>query len=511
MAWIIAATVVALLAVLWLVRDMTQKKSAILRNFPIVGHGRYFLESLGPKLRQYIVASNDEERPFTRDQRHWVYRSAAKGNNYFGFGTDNAIERTPNYLIVKQSAFPINEPHEGDDNYDELHRIPSAKVLGGWRGREKAFRLPSIVNTSAMSYGSLSAVAVEAMNRGCQIAGCLQNTGEGGVAPHHDHGGELVWQIGTGYFGCRDEQGNFSIDCFLDTVERYPVRAIEVKISQGAKPGKGGVLPAAKITPEISQIRGIPMGMDCLSPSSHSAFHDVDSMLDFVEMLAERSGLPVGIKSAVGQLDFWHDLADTMNREQRGVDFIAIDGGEGGTGAAPLVFSDHVALPFMLGFCRVHRIFFEAGMHDKVSFVGSGKLGFPQSALFAFALGCDTIAVGREAMMAVGCIQAQECHTGFCPTGVATQRKWLMRGLVPGVKAHNLANYIVTLRKEILQLCCACGVIHPSLITTDHFEILNPGDQSESIVNFFEMPAESRMPGEQDREQLEQLMNSGGI
>ena len=281
---------------------------------------------------------------------------------------------------------------------------------------------------------------------------------------------------------------------------------IEIKLSQGAKPGKGGVLPAAKITPEISAIRGIPMGKDCLSPSYHKAFSDVDSMLDFVELLADRTGLPVGIKSAVGQLDFWHELTQQMRDTDRGVDFIAIDGGEGGTGAAPLVFSDHVALPFTLGFSRVHRIFYRAGLHDKVVFVGAGKLGFPQNAMFAFALGCDMIAVGREAMMAVGCIQAQECHTGFCPTGVATQRKWLMRGLEPGVKSHNFANYVLTLRKEIQQLTRACGVVHPSLVTTDHFEILNPTQQSQSVMEYFDLPLDSRIPGSDDVAEITKLM-----
>ncbi len=506
--WLILIGFVFLILVLCFFHDLFHRDDAILRNFPVLGHGRGLLVSLGPKLRQYIVAGNDEERPFTRDQRDWIDRSAEKQNNYFGFGTDNALETRANYLIINHAPFPLDEAHPGDPGYDAHHRIPVGKVLGGFRQRRQAFRPASIVNTSAMSFGSLSAAAVEAISRGCQIAGCLQNTGEGGVSPHHDHGSDLIWQLGTGYFGCRDQRGDFSIERLLEVVDKYNVKALEVKLSQGAKPGKGGVLPAAKITPEISRIRGIPMGQDCLSPSQHRAFRDVDSMLDFVEMLAERTGLPVGIKSAVGQMGFWHQLTEQIVQSGRAPDYVAIDGGEGGTGAAPLVFADHVALPFTLGFARVHRVFYESGLHDKIVFVGSGKLGFPESALFAFALGCDMVAVGREAMMAVGCIQAQECHTGFCPSGVATQQKWLMRGLRPGVKSHHFANYLVTLRKEILQLCRACGVVHPALITTDHFEILNPGEKSQSVIQHFDLPVESRMPHASDRDEISRLMTA---
>ncbi len=507
MIWIILAIVVAVLLVVRLLLDLFHKNDAILRNFPVLGHGRSVLMKLGPKLRQYIVARNDEERPFTRDQRHWIAHSSEKKNNYFGFGTDNDIENTPNYMIIKHAPFPLGDHYPGDPEYDEEYKIPVAKILGGHRQRAKAFRPQSIINTSAMSFGSLSGAAVEAISRGCKIAGCLQNTGEGGIAPHHDHGSGLIFQLGTGYYGARADDGNFSIDRFLETIDKFQVKAIEIKLSQGAKPGKGGVLPAAKITAEISAIRGIPMGKDCLSPAFHRAFSDVDSMLDFVELLADRSGgIPIGIKSAVGQMQFWRDLADQMNRTDRGVDYIAIDGGEGGTGAAPLVFSDHVALPFTFAFSRVHRIFYEAGLHDKVVWMGAGKLGFPQSALFAFALGCDMIAVGREAMMAVGCIQAQECHTGFCPTGVATQRKWLVRGLKPGVKSHHFANYVLTLRKEILQLSRACGFVHPALVNTSHFEILNPGDKHQSLEEFFQLPAECRCPSDQDLAAIRQVM-----
>ena len=478
---------IGIVLVLLAIFDVMQTKHAILRNFPIIGHFRYLLEMIGPELRQYIVTSNNEERPFSRDERTWIYASSKKQNNYFGFGTDNDPEQSPNYLIIKQSAFPLHSPHSGDPDYDELHRLPCAKTLGAGRQRAKAFRPESVINISGMSYGSLSAPAVEAINRGCALAGCLHNTGEGAVSPYHLQGGGLIWQIGTGYYGCRDENGHFDLQRFKDVVAEHPVRAIEIKLSQGAKPGMGGLLPAAKITPEISKIRGIPMGRDCASPATHSAFSDADSMLDFVELLATESGLPVGIKSAVGEQGFWCELAELMTDGSRGVDYIAIDGGEGGTGAAPLVFSDHVALPFKLAFVRVYREFFERGLQNNLLFVGAGKLGFPANGTLSFALGCDMIHVAREAMMAIGCIQAQRCHTGHCPAGVATQNRWLMRGLDPTHKGPRLANYVVTLRKELLQLARVCGVPHPSLITPDHCEIIDERFGTSTARELFQL------------------------
>ena len=453
--------------------DLTQRKHAILRNFPIIGHFRYLLEAVGPELRQYIVTSNDEERPFSRDQRAWVYSSAKSENNYFGFGTDNDLETVSNYLIVKQSSQPSDEPLKGAADYDPLHPVPCAKVLGAGRGRAKAFRPDSIIYVSAMSYGSLSSAAVTAINRGVAIAGGLHNTGEGGIAPYHDNGGGLIWQLGTGYFGARSDDGKFDLGRLVETCEKHDVRAVEIKLSQGAKPGRGGVLPAAKVTPEISAIRGVPMGKDVISPSFHSAFSNPDGLLDFVERIADATGLPVGIKSAIGESRFWEDLADLMAKRDRGVDFINVDGGEGGTGAAPLVFADHVSLPFKVGFSRVYRTFHERGLTDDIVWMGAGRLGFPVQSLFAMALGCDMIGVAREAMLAIGCIQAQRCHTGHCPTGVATQNKWLVRGLDPTDKGARLANYLVTLRKEIMWLSRATGHAHPDSVTVDDFEILD--------------------------------------
>ena len=486
--------------------DLSQRHHAILHNFPLIGHFRYWLEGLGGPLRQYIVTGNDDERPFSRDQRRWVYASSKKENNYFGFGTDNDLEQSASYVVVRHAAFPLHMPHEGEPGFDGEHVCPSAKVLGGFRGRKKAFRPSSIVNTSAMSFGSLSPRAIEAINRGVKLAGAMQNTGEGGISDYHRSGGDLIWQVGTGYFGCRDADGTFSMDRFLESVASAPVRAIEIKLSQGAKPGLGGVLPAAKITPEIARIRLIPLGRDCISPAHHAAFHDVDSLLDFIEKLADATGLPVGIKSAVGEVAFWQDLARLVDTTGRAPDFITIDGGEGGTGAAPLVFTDHVALPFKLGFAEIYRTFAERGAAEKVVFIGSGKLGFPESGLLALAMGCDLINVAREAMLAIGCVQAQLCHTGSCPTGVATQSAWLMRGLDPTVKSARLANYLVTLRKELLALANACGEAHPALVALDRIDLVDPGFQRRSAREVFGYQPGWGLPSATERTEIQALM-----
>jgi glutamate synthase domain-containing protein 2 len=452
--------------------DLIQRKHAILRNFPVVGHLRFVLERFGPELRQYIVTSNDEERPFSRDQRRWVYASSKLENNYFGFGTDNDVENVQGYPAIKHRTFmgpgAPTPPHA-----QEEVMLPSAKVMGGPRGRTHAFRPGSVVNVSGMSFGALSGNAIEALNRGAALAGCLQNTGEGGLSAHHRNGGDLIFQIGTAYFGCRDARGRFDLSRLKDLVAGAPVRAIEIKLSQGAKPGLGGMLPAAKVSDEIAEIRGIEPGVDCASPSRHREFGDVDSMLDFIELVAQETGLPVGIKSAVGNMDFWDHLVTEMTGGARGVDFVNVDGGEGGTGAAPMIFADAVAYPFRVGFAHVMSRFAAAGLSDDVTFIGGGKLGIPENAVVAFALGADMVNVGREAMMSIGCIQAQKCHTDHCPVGVATQNPRYTRGLDPTLKSVRAFNYIKTLRRDLLKVSEAVGVVHPGLITPDDVDLMD--------------------------------------
>ena len=485
--------------------DLLQRKHAILRNFPVLGHARYWLETIGPELRQYIVASNDEERPFSRDQRRWVYASSKLQNNYFGFGTDNDLEHTDGNVIVHHRTFGRAYPTHGVVGQEA--QLPSAKILGGPRGRRHAFRPASVVNISGMSFGSLSGRAIEAINRGAADVGCLHNTGEGAISPYHRQGGDLVFQIGTAYFGCRDADGRFDLAKLKDLVASAPVRALEVKLSQGAKPGLGGVLPAAKVSREIAETRGVPEGVDCLSPSRHAEFDDVDSMLDFVELLADETGLPVGIKSAVGDMDFWHDLTDLMSRGDRGVDFVTVDGGEGGTGASPLIFTDAVSLPFRLGFARVYGEFAKRGLHEDVTFIGAGKLGLPDNAVVAFALGADMVNVAREAMLAVGCIQAQKCHTGECPTGVATQNPWLARGLDPESKAERVANYVRTLRRDLLKVSETCGVEHPGLIGPGSVELLDTLADGRLLDEVYGYEPGWGLPSKADRDEIAAIMS----
>jgi glutamate synthase domain-containing protein 2 len=489
------------------VHDLVQRKHALLRNFPVIGHARYLIEAIGPELRQYVVAGNNEERPFTRDQRRWVYASAKKENNYFGFGTDNDLEYTAGYPVINHRTFgravPPSSPAAG---YDV--ELPSAKILGAARGRAAAFRPSSVVNISAMSYGSLSGAAIEALNRAAALSGCLQNTGEGGLSPYHRKGGELVFQIGTAYFGCRDEHGRFSLPRLKELVSQHPVRAIEIKLSQGAKPGLGGLLPGEKVSAEIAATRGIPEGQDCVSPSRHAEFSDTDSLLDWVELLAAGTGLPVGIKSAVGDMTFWDELTSLMATTDRGVDFVTIDGGEGGTGAAPLIFTDSVSLPFQLGFSRVYRAFAERGLHEQVTFIGAGKLGLPDNAVVAFALGCDMVNVAREAMLAIGCIQAQKCHTDTCPTGVATQNAWLTRGLDPTLKSVRAANYVKTLRRDLMRVAEACGVEHPGLIDTTAVEVLTGRSAATPLHEVYDYRPEWGLPSESDRQEIARIMTA---
>jgi glutamate synthase domain-containing protein 2 len=488
-------------------RDLTQKKHALMRNYPVIAHARYWLETIGPELRQYIVTSNDEERPFSRDQRSWIYASSKQENNHSGFGTDNDVEHLAGYAIIKHRTFARSLPHD----HGRATGLPSAKVLGGPRGRARAFRPDSLINISAMSFGSMSANAIKALNAGAAQAGCLHNTGEGGLSAHHRQGGDIMLQIGTAYFGCRDEDGNFSLDKLKDVVESAPVKAIEIKLSQGAKPGLGGLLPAAKVTKEISEIRGIPMGRDCASPARHTAFGDEDSLLDFVELLATETGLPVGIKSSVGDMRFWHELTRLMAQGDRGVDFVTIDGGEGGTGASPPTFADSIALPFRMGFSRAYAAFAEAGLTDDVTFIGSAKLGLPENAVVAFALGADMVNVAREAMMSIGCIQSQKCHTDRCPTGVATQDPWLSHGLDPVSKAERCAQYIKTFRKELIKVSESVGVAHPGLITTEDVDIFLGDYDAQSLATVYGYKEGWGALGPELADDLLRLMAPGGM
>ncbi|WP_430907979.1 FMN-binding glutamate synthase family protein [Maribacter sp. 2-571] len=443
------------------IRDIFfQRAHTISHNYPIVGHLRYWLESIGPEMRQYFVANNREELPFNRIERGWIYASAKQENNYEGFGTDRDIYAHHHIFIKNQMmGYTVSENHP---NATDKSFVPCAKVMGAHNGRKKPFRPASVINVSAMSFGSLSAAAVTSLNKGVAKSDAYHNTGEGGLSPYHKQGGDVVFHFGTGYFGVRSEDGNFSMPKMKKLVAENPcIKAIEIKLSQGAKPGKGGVLPGAKITPEIAEIRGVEVGKDVLSPATHKAFGSIPELLQFIEDIAEETGLPVGIKGAIGKLDQWEVLADLMVATGKGPDFIAVDGGEGGTGAAPPSFADHVSLPWVYGFSSLYRVFQERKLTERIVFIGSGKLGFPAKAAMAFAMGADCINVAREAMMSIGCIQAQVCHTNACPAGIATQSKWKQRGIDIPLKSDRLAQYFKTFKKELLEITHAAGYEHP--------------------------------------------------
>ena len=448
---------VGIVLVAVIIRDVfVQKSHTITHNFPIVGHIRYWLEQIGPELRQYIVANNREELPFNRQERSWIYASSKNENNLQGFGTDQDFN-SPGYIFIKHAMMGYNPPADHPSKKN-LCVLPATQVIGQYHNRKRPFRPYSVVNISGMSYGSLSAKAVEALNKGAQLAGCYHNTGEGSLSPYHQFGADVVLNIGTAYFG-----------------------VIELKLSQGAKPGKGGMLPASKINQEIADIRHIPMGKDAISPAFHAQFSNVPEMVDFIESMAHETGLPVGVKSAIGKLEQWEELAAYMAKTGKGPDFITIDGGEGGTGAAPHAFADHVSMPFTFAFAKVYQIFQRHDLTDKIYFIASGKLGFPEKALLAFAMGADSINIAREAMMSIGCIQAQKCHTNHCPTGIATSNKWLQAGIDITLKSERYYRYHYTLVKEIAEITHACGYEHPCQMTMDDIE-LSMGDNNRTMT-----------------------------
>lgn len=445
------------------VYDLFSKKHTIKSNFPIIGRLRYFLESIGPEMRQYLVAGNREELPFNRVDRSYIYASSKGENNLIGFGSDADFNR-PGHFFIKTAALPIREINIPSE-------VKPTKIIG--LNRKNPYHPQSIVNISGMSYGALGKRATEANNRGAKIAHAYHNTGEGGYSPqYHGNGADVVFNLGTSYFGCghtnSDGTRAFDLDMLVKLVQDNPnIKMIEVKLSQGAKPGKGGVLPGDKVTKEIAEIRGIEVGKDVISPAYHSAFDSVDGLIGFVEKIADATGLPVGIKSAVGKVDFWVELASRMQNRREGPDFITIDGGEGGTGAAPAAFADNMSLPFYEAFTSVYKIFKDYHDVNKVVWIASGKLGLPSKAVVAFAMGADMINIAREVMISAGCIQAQKCHVGNCPAGIATHKWWLEKGFNIDDKSERVGRFIKTLRKDILQSAYACGYTHPSEFKMD--------------------------------------------
>lgn len=467
----LGVVIVVLLVALY---DIFSIKHTIKSNFPIVGRLRYFLEKIGPELRQYWVAHNREEKPFDRTWRSYIYSSAKGQNNLTGFGSDADFYEN-GHFFVNTSAFPYKKYPGIPDDF-----APGSKIIG--ESRDRPYYPMSIINISAMSYGSLGKRATESNNKGAKIAGAFHNTGEGGYSQdYHGNGADVVFHFGTGYFGCGDTidgERRFNIEKLESLTKTHKnIRMIEIKLSQGAKPGKGGILPGKKVTAEIAKIRGIEKGKTVYSPAYHTAFDNTKELVDLIELIAEKTRLPVGIKSAVGKTGFWEELADIMKKQEAGPDFITIDGGEGGTGAAPAAFADNMSLPLKDGFARVYKIFQNKGIENNITWIASGKLGHPTKAAVAFAMGADLINIAREVMISAGCIQAQACHTGNCPAGIATHNWWLEKGVNVKDKSERVGRFIKTLRKDIMQVSHACGYNHPSQIKMKDI-VFNTSDSS---------------------------------
>lgn len=455
--WWTVAAVSAWLAVTGLM-DISQTAKAVLRNYPVIGHLRYLMEFIRPEIRQYFIESDSEAAPFSRQQRSLVYQRAKGVPDQRPFGTQRDV-RSEGFEWLSHSVMPSNI-----DTQD--FRVQIGADGSSCTQPYSA----SLFNISAMSFGSLSANAILALNKGAAKGGFAHDTGEGSISQYHrEGGGDLIWEIGSGYFGCRDDKGNFDEMRFKLNACEPQVKMIEIKISQGAKPGHGGVLPGPKVTIEIAQARGVPVGVDCISPASHSAFSTPVEMMHFIERLRQlSSGKPVGFKLCIGHPWEWFAMVKAMLVTDLWPDFIVVDGAEGGTGAAPLEFTDHIGAPLQEGLLLVHNTLMGVGQRHRVKLGCAGKVVSAFDIVRMQALGADWCNSARGFMFSLGCIQAQACHTGHCPSGVATQDPVRQRALVVSDKAERVFRYHHNTMHALKEMIQAAGLAHPHDITADH-------------------------------------------
>jgi len=440
------------------ISDILQKKHTIKNNFPVIGHGRYLLEKVRPEIMQYFVETDTEGAPINRMFRSLVYQRAKKTNDTVPFGTQMDVYRV-GYEWLDHSMYACN------DNDKNSH----PRVTVGDSNCKKPYSA-SLLNISAMSFGSLSQNAVLALNKGAKEGGFAHNTGEGGISPYHlENGGDLIWQIGTGYFGCRTKDGNFCEDTFAKKAKTDSVKMIEIKISQGAKPGHGGILPAIKNTQEIAKIRDVEPHTDVNSPPSHKAFTSPVELMNFIKLLRDKSeGKPIGFKLCVGKKQEFIDLCKAMISTGVKPDFITVDGGEGGTGAAPVEFSNSLGMPLRDGLAFVVDTLMGFNLKKDIKIIASGKIisGFHIARIIA--LGADMVNSARAMMLSIGCIQALQCNNNRCPVGVATQNKSLMKGLNVDDKAKRVANFHQETLHSFSELIAAAGVLHPKDLNRSH-------------------------------------------
>lgn len=441
---IYTVALIALALVIVGVYDLVQTKHTILRNFPIIGHLRYILESLGPEIRQYFIESDTDGKPLSRNQRAYIYSRAKMEHTKHPFGTEHDLQKD-RMEWVRHSIYPspmLNEP-------------PRVRI--GGKDCKQPYEA-SLLNVSAMSYGSLSKNAIKSLNLGAKTGGFYHNTGEGSISPYHLQGGDLCYQVGTGYFGCRAADGGFSPEKFKVTSAHEEVKMIEIKLSQGAKPGHGGILPASKNNEEIAKIRGLEPHIEVDSPPGHKTFSDAKGLLLFVKQLRELSeGKPIGFKLCVGSKDEFIDICRQMVNTGIKPDFITVDGAEGGTGAAPIIFSDHVGMPYENALIFVVDTLRKFKLKDEIRVICSGKIIDGFDILKALCLGADLCNSARGMMLALGCIQALECDLNTCPTGVATDNSKLVRGLVVKEKYKRVANYQREVVHDFMELFSATG------------------------------------------------------
>ncbi len=458
------------------VSDLLQTKRTIRRNFPVIGHVRYIFEEIRPEIQQYFVETDHEGTPFNREDRSVIYQRSKGELDTLPFGTQIDVYES-GYEWINHSMAPV-DPEEVDP-----------RVTIG-EGRCEQPYSASIFNISAMSFGSLSGPAIAALNKGAREGGFAHNTGEGSISPHHLHGGDLIWQIGTGYFGCRTDDGGFDPDRFEENARRDEVKMIEIKISQGAKPGHGGILPAAKITPEVAAIRGVSMDGDVISPPAHSEFSTPRELLEFVARLRSLSGgKPVGFKLCVGKRREFLAVCRAMLDTGMAPDFISVDGGEGGTGAAPFEFSNRLGCPLVEGLTFVHNALVGVGLRDQMKIIATGKVATGFGIVRLLALGADLCYSARSMMLSMGCIQARKCNSNECPVGIATQKKSLTKGLVVAEKSARVARYHAETIDAAIHLMGAAGISRPSDLRPWH--IMRRISETETrhygeIVDFLE-------------------------
>jgi glutamate synthase domain-containing protein 2 len=446
------------------VRDSLQTRRAVLRNYPVIGHLRFLLEFIRPEIRQYFIESDNEAHPFSRQQRSLVYQRAKGDPDKRPFGTQLDVG-AQGYEWINHSLMPTHVPSH------------DFRVLVG-ESRAQPYSA-SVFNISAMSFGALSANAILALNGGARRGGFAHDTGEGSISVHHRvHGGDLIWEIGSGYFGCRNDDGTFNAERFAANARDPQVKMIEIKMSQGAKPGHGGVLPGPKVTAEIAAARGVPIHVDCLSPARHSAFGTPVEMLQFIERLRELSGgKPTGFKLCIGHPWEWLAICKAMLETGITPDFIVVDGAEGGTGAAPLEFTDHVGAPLQEGLLLVHNTLVGLNLRSKVRLGAAGKVVSAFDIARMMALGADWCNAARGFMFALGCIQAQTCHTGACPTGVSTQDPLRQRALAVPDKMERVYRFHLNTLEALRELVQAAGLEHPNQIRATH--IVRRGGERE--------------------------------